>query len=108
MKFKILTLLVLVAITATVASEDKKKVDPWLPMADRVKVWDAVVSRELGLPLPLKEPKPYRVESNNIEATFEKDGATWTIMGAAARGESHCLSQGVAEQGRRVRGVGRA
>lgn len=84
MKFKILTLLVLVAITATVASEDKKKVDSWLPMADRVKVWDAVVSRELGLPLPLKEPKPYRVESNNIEATFEKDGATWTIMGANA------------------------
>lgn len=84
MKFKILTLLVLVAITATVASEDKKKVDPWLPMADRVKVWDAVVSRELGLPLPLKEPKPYRVEPNNIEATFEKDGATWTIMGANA------------------------
>ncbi len=84
MKIKSLTILLLLMITATVLSEDKKNVDPWLPMAERIKVWDAVVSRELGLPLPLKEPKPYRVESNNIEATFEKDGAAWTIMGATA------------------------
>lgn len=84
MRIRILLSVLLVFVVSTVASEDKKSVDPWLPMADRVKVWDAVVSRELGLPLPLKEPKPYRVEPNNIEAIFEKDGATWTIMGANA------------------------
>ncbi|MDS4027975.1 MAG: hypothetical protein RKO25_13450 [Candidatus Contendobacter sp.] len=84
MRIKILTFLLLITMAATVASEDKKNVDPWLPMAERIKVWDAVVSRELGLPLPLKEPKPYRVEPNNIEAIFEKDRATWTIMGANA------------------------
>lgn len=84
MKIRILLGFLLVLVTATVVSEDKKNVDPWLPMAERVKVWDEVVSRELGLPLPLKEPKPYRIEPNQIEATFKKDGATWTIMGANA------------------------
>lgn len=54
-------------------------------MEERIKVWDGVVSRELDLPLPLKEPKPYhRIEPNNTEATFEQNGATWTIMGANA------------------------
>lgn len=84
MKTKILLSFLLLFVTATVASDDKKSVDPWLPMAERIKVWDEVVSRELGLSLPLKEPKPYHIEPNQLEATFEKDGATWTIMGANA------------------------
>lgn len=84
MKTRILFSFLLLFFTATVASDDKKSVGSWLPMAERIKVWDEVVSRELGLPLPLKEPKPYRIEPNQIEATFEKDGATWTIMGANA------------------------
>lgn len=84
MKTRILFSILLLFAAATVASDDKKSVDPWLPMAERIRVWDEVVSRELGLPLPLKEPKPYRIEPNQIEATFEKDGATWTIMGANA------------------------
>jgi hypothetical protein len=81
MKSKISIIALLFLITTTVLSQDKKKVEAWVPMENRIKVWDAVVSRELGLPLPLKEPKPYRIE--NIDATFEKDGTTWTMMGAA-------------------------
>lgn len=84
MKTRILFSFLLLFVTATVASDDKKNVDPWLPMAERIKVWDEVVSRELGLSLPLKEPKPYHIEPNQLEATFEKDGVTWTIMGATA------------------------
>ena len=83
MKTRILLSFLLLFVTATVASGDKNTVEAWVPMAERVKVWDAVVSRELGLSLPLKEPKPYRIESNKTDATFEKNGATWTMMGAA-------------------------
>lgn len=84
MKLKIFIIVLLFLLTATVLSDDKKVVEAWVPMAERIKVWDEVVSRALGLSLPLKEPKPYQIEPNNIEATFEKEGATWTIIGANA------------------------
>jgi hypothetical protein len=67
-----------------VAASDRRKEDIWVPMEERVKIWDEVVSKELSLPLPLPEPKPYVVSANGLEATFEKDGVKWTIIGANA------------------------
>ena len=55
-----------------------------MPMEERVKIWDVVVAEQLGLPLPLNEPKPYSVSTNGLEATFEMDGAKGTIFGANA------------------------
>jgi len=71
-------------ISTLVLSDDKKKDDFWLPMEERVKIWDAVVSDQLSLSLPLPVPKPYNISSNGLEATFEKDGSKWTIVGANA------------------------
>jgi len=70
--------------TCLAFSDDKKKDDFWLPMEERVKIWDTVVSEQLSLSLPLPSPKPYTVSSNGLEATFEKDGSKWTIVGANA------------------------
>ncbi len=67
-----------------IAADAKKKNDPWVSMAEREKIWDEVVAKELNLPLPLPNPKPYTVSQNGLEATFEKDGAKWTIIGANA------------------------
>jgi hypothetical protein len=64
------------------ASQSKKKEDPWVSMEERVKIWDKVVAKELGLPLPLRDPKPYTVSTDGLEATFEKGGDRWTIIGA--------------------------
>ena len=77
-------ILILVMTSTLVLSDDKKKDDFWLPREERVKIWDAVVSEQLSLSLPLPAPKPYTVSSNGLEATFEKDGSKWTIVGANA------------------------
>lgn len=65
-------------------SAEKKKVDPWVSKNERVKIWDEVVAKELHLRLPLNQPKPYTISETGLEATFEKDGAKWTIIGANA------------------------
>lgn len=70
--------------TFALSSDGRKKDDPWVPMEERVKFWDEVVAEELGLPLPLHEPKPYVISANGLEATFEKEGVKWTIIGANA------------------------
>jgi len=41
--FKTFLLLALI-LTASFALSDKKKNDPWVPMEERVKIWDEVVS----------------------------------------------------------------
>jgi len=65
------------------AADAKKKDDPWVTMEERVKIWGEVVSKELGLSLPLPQPKPYTVSPNGLEATFEKDDVKkWTIINA--------------------------
>ncbi len=74
----------LLLASAYVLSADKKKDDFWLPMEERVSIWDAVVSGQLSLPMPLPVPKRYVVSPNGLEATFEKDGSKWTIVGANA------------------------
>lgn len=64
-------------------SADTRK-DLWVPMKERVRIWDEVVARELSLPLPLHDPKPYIISKNGLEAIFEKNGTKWTIIGANA------------------------
>jgi hypothetical protein len=80
----IISLLIFVLISSVTFSDEKKKDDFWLPMAERVKIWDVVVSEQLSLSLPLPPNKLYTVSSNGLEATFEKDGSKWTIVGANA------------------------
>jgi hypothetical protein len=77
-------LLVLVLTSTFVLSDDKKKEDFWLPMEERVKTWDAVVSEQLSLSLPLPSSKPYTIITSGREASFEKGGIKWTIVGANA------------------------
>jgi hypothetical protein len=77
-------LVCLLCLATLAASDDRKKDNPWVPMEERIKVWDPVVAQQLRLTLPLGDPKPYRVSANGLEATFEKDGAQWTIIGANA------------------------
>lgn len=78
----LLFLLALCPLRSALSGETKD--DFWLTMEERIKIWDAVVSKQLSLPLPLPVPKPYSVSSNGLEATFEKDGLKWTIVGANA------------------------
>ena len=76
------TLILLIAIV--VRSDERGKPALWVSMDARIKIWDEVVAEQLGLKLPLLDPKPYRISSNEIEAIYEKDGHQWTIIGANA------------------------
>ncbi len=81
---RILLFLALFFVASLALSDERKKDSPWVPLEDRVRIWDEVVAKELGLTLPLPVPKPYTLSENGLEATFEKDGAKWTIIGANA------------------------
>jgi len=81
---KNIAIIIAISFTCLAFYDDKKKDDFWLPMEERVKIWDTVISEQLSLSLPLPSPKPYMVSSNGLEATFEKDGSKWTIVGANA------------------------
>ncbi|HEY6872877.1 MAG TPA: hypothetical protein VI298_09155 [Geobacteraceae bacterium] len=76
--------LALVLIPLYLAAENKKTDDPWKPYAERVKIWDGAVAKQLGSKLNSQGPKPYTTSKDGLEATFEKDGAKWTIIAANA------------------------
>ncbi|MDA8170225.1 MAG: hypothetical protein M0Z48_00145 [Nitrospiraceae bacterium] len=80
----ILFLFVGLAVFLRSSSSNAQKVNRWAPMEQRVRIWDEVAARQLGLHLPLPTPRPYTVSANGLEATFEKDGVKWTIIGANA------------------------
>lgn len=67
----ILTLTLLIPLA--ISGDEKKKIDFWLPMEERIKTWDAIAGKG-----------NYTISSNGLEATYEKDGAKWTIIGANA------------------------
>lgn len=55
----------------------------WVAMNDRLKIWDAVVANRKGLALNSARTE-YTVSENGLVATFERDDATWSILGANA------------------------
>lgn len=80
----LMTVGILVVFPLYIAAENKSPASPWLSYAERVTIWDSVVAEQLNLSLPLSKPKPYIVSKDAIEATFEKNATTWTIVGANA------------------------
>jgi hypothetical protein len=72
-KISIQLIIILLLVVPMASAVDKGKTDIWVPMAERIKIWDAVAGKG-----------KYTISKNGIEATFEKDGAQWTIMGANA------------------------
>lgn len=72
--FKTILILILsLSLPLVISGDEKKKIDFWLPMEERIKTWDAIAGKG-----------NYTISENGLEATFEKDGAKWTIIGANA------------------------
>lgn len=72
--FKTFFILILtLSLPLVISGDEKKKIDFWLPMEERIKTWDAIAGKG-----------NYTISENGFEATFEKDGAKWTIIGANA------------------------
>lgn len=56
----------------------------WVPIEERRRTWDAVLADQLPAGDQRLNPKLYKEDESGFEATFEKDGAKWSIMGANA------------------------
>ena len=64
--------LITLSITLLVNAEEKEG-NIWVSTEERVKIWDAIAGKG-----------NYMVSANGLEATFSKDEAKWTIVGANA------------------------
>ena len=67
----LLGLLAFFTISLALSKDNVNKI--WVPMDERIKIWDSIAGKG-----------NYKVSENGLEATFEKEGAKWTIMGANA------------------------
>lgn len=70
------TLLLVLAVILTSTFSESATIPgegSWVPMAERIKIWDQIVGNV-----------KYTISPNGLEATFSKDGAQWTIVGANA------------------------
>lgn len=66
-------LLSFVLLVPLVLADEGKKEDIWVSVDERSKIWDSIAGKG-----------NYKISWNSLEATFEKDGAKWTIIGANA------------------------
>lgn len=55
----------------------------WVPMNTRIRIWDSVVSKHKGVSIYAARAE-YTTSANGLVATYEKNGAMWSIIGANA------------------------